>query len=657
MNLYRSLLFFLGAALLAGCRTAPTPLQATSTPAPATATPRPTAVTATSAPACEAEGLRAVTSEETRSVRWSADGARLYYVTGSEGATWWAYDPLTCTSAQVARSEVPGSPALDAEGFAIPPEAEEHDLSRSPSGNRMLFAEELILSPTPTPHDGEGWGERDVTYDLYLLDKGQEPPTFVGSIDGSIREVIWRPGERSVLIAPFGQMPGSAYLWLADLEERRVEALFPAEPGRPESLFVALAPGGDRFLFKRHGDVYLYDLAARTEEHVPLTLKGSTYVFFLSPDRLLLLDDVEKPLHFQLLAYHVPTSELRRISEEELRIYDAALSPKGDYLAILHEKTRALDLLPLSVPAPGAAGTGDVTISQLLDERVENVTWSEDSAALLFTTRQSNAEGAWKDAWWRYDVASGERAPAEAPYPGVPDALWEQLGAYNPGPFAYVSPDGQRLLYTRVFSQPEPPPGAPPIPQAQVWMADGDGGNARALGKNLICPSINRPQWMAEGGVIFSCGYEGPAEIIWAGPGASPEIRRFDVGLEGEMALSPDEKHLAAIVLYQETRVINLESGQLVANLPGSYAPVWAPDSRSLYFTREVTPDNYFEREIFVYDLDTGTLTSLLRSPFRAPGRDEPYAVFAGPVAPAPSGAALTFHASPGGLWLLQMQP
>ncbi len=312
---------------------------------------------------------------------------------------------------------------------------------------------------------------------------------------------------------------------------------------------------------------------------------------------------------------------------------------------------------PLVSTAEPAAVEGARAIQITEQEGLAGAKWADDGQSVIYALRSGD--------WWRYDVATGVHAPMQPPFRLDLRALGEKLGATSLSVSNFsadylwfwgdISPSGEWIVYNRL------PPGydQTPTPEGfyldpyQVWTARTDGSEARSLG---YCYSVGYVIWLnEEQEIIFSCGYEGPADIRWAAvDGSREKDLSSDFGLLGPMALSPDESLLAFIDGVDRLQIAALDGSEIRLISRFGWGLSWSQDSRRLYYS-------YFEEwgadsaDIHVYDWETGEDQEVVTSPvMTAEGK----AVTIGgnaSLAVSPLGNAAILESS--GLWLVQWSP
>jgi len=294
--------------------------------------------------ACGVPQLHQITTRPVSWLQWSATGEQLYYKL-RDSDEYWLFRPEDNAVTPISQ-EQRGLLLLGESGavsFEIPDDIKEHEQMVSPSGKRIVFAQRQCLSPTPTAAPGEGSGPIEILYDIFFLERDEDTPIHLGQIDGLVDSFAWFPDEKHVLILTSHKLPGTAYVWLADLGNSELAPLFLVRQGQPEIEFEALSPDGDTILFARHPGLYLYDLASGIEREISVPSGvGRAYYWFLSANRLLIVDDFDRPLDFLVAVFDLESYELHQIYEPTLNIHSVELSPNRKYLAIRWDETLQL---------------------------------------------------------------------------------------------------------------------------------------------------------------------------------------------------------------------------------------------------------------------------------------------------------------------------
>lgn len=215
----------------------------------------------------------------------------------------------------------------------------------SPSGEKVIFAQERHLGPIPTPDTvGEGSGSRETRSDLFVMEGDMVSPRYLGQIDSLVERFTWFPDEERVLISTDPRYPGTSSTWIVDLDSREFMPLFPCDDWK-----LALSPDGTQLLY-RAGDVLtLRDLASGQERELPVPFMGGrVYYWFVSTDRLLVINHFggRTPDH-RVSMFNLQSNKLCQVYDLPLQIESVALSPNHDYLAIQWMDTRLLYVLPI----------------------------------------------------------------------------------------------------------------------------------------------------------------------------------------------------------------------------------------------------------------------------------------------------------------------
>lgn len=309
-------------------------------------TPSVTPTGSLSLPLCSDRPLVQVTRERVSWMQWSAAGALLFYRLGNS-EEYRAFDPIGCTVIPVLPQEIP-LPPFNGSGwtsFHLPEGVHEHQQQVSPSGEWIIFTQERNLLPTPTPGVGEGWGYLEIESDVFLLARGDEEPIYLGTMAAVTKDFVWTPDEQAVLLVVEERLPHTGYLWLADLEDQDLRLLFPAGPENPSIGFGALSPNGYHFVYDTEYDLYLYDLQTGSQQRLPISAFGLDYYWFLSEHELLIANDFDSTLDYQVEMYDLESDQLCHIYQGSLRIHSAALSADRRYLAVRWLQTDELYVL------------------------------------------------------------------------------------------------------------------------------------------------------------------------------------------------------------------------------------------------------------------------------------------------------------------------
>lgn len=297
---------------------------------------------------CDSSELYRITKTPVSWLQWSATGKQLFYKLKNSGE-YWELNTENNTTTPLSQEQVISLLVTpDNNTFNVPKSIQPHEYALSPSRRKVIYAQRQDLTSTPTPDSsGESQGPLEIRYDLFILETENGNLALLGDIDGLISNLVWFPNEEGVLIQTSARLPGTASIWLADLRNQQLVPLVLVKQGEPEAAFEALSPDGNSILYRRSTTLYVIHLVDGSEEEVPLATFGRAYYWFLSANKLLIVDDFDLPLDFQVAVFDLDTKELCRISQQTLQIHSVELSPNYDYLAIQWDKTLELYILPL----------------------------------------------------------------------------------------------------------------------------------------------------------------------------------------------------------------------------------------------------------------------------------------------------------------------
>lgn len=191
--------------------------------------------------------------------------------------------------------------------------------------------------------------------------------------------------------------------------------------------------------------------------------------------------------------------------------------------------------------------------------------WAPGERILYYTSYKSGFADVYS-----HNLNTGERR-AIAKHPGLNTS-------------AAVSPDGKRVALILSKS------GSP-----DVYVCDADGGNLRQLTKTREDESS--PCWSPDGRTISFCSRSGGAPALYTVPASGGAMKRLRVSGSGsstEPDWSPDGKWIAFTVLRRsgfDLYIVPAQGGDAILLADGS-DPSWAPNSRTLIFTRRVNDRN-----------------------------------------------------------------
>ena len=291
-----------------------------------------------------------ITTESITWMQWSASGTSLFYQLDGD-PDYWEFRFDSASSRLV--SEDWADSAISDPGkiqYALHAGTTGNEWQASPTGEKIVYAETELIG-LPTPSDGEGTGPTAVRANICILTESALESECVGSVDGLVDGFIWFPDEGRFLVITGGRLWGSAYVWLADLDRHTLEPLLQVKSGENEAVFEGLSPEGSALLYSKGMQLLLLDLASGVERQLAvLTDHGRAYYWFLSENRLLMVDDFEGNLEFQVQVLDLTSDTLCRLPELHLRIHSIDISPNREYLIIQWEDTRELFLYHLCGP-------------------------------------------------------------------------------------------------------------------------------------------------------------------------------------------------------------------------------------------------------------------------------------------------------------------
>ncbi|MDX9955607.1 MAG: hypothetical protein RBT75_16020 [Anaerolineae bacterium] len=297
--------------------------------------------------ACDSSKLCQLTRSPVSWAQWSTTGDQLFYRLKNSNE-FWKFNLENDVATLLSPEQVALFLATPDYMLKVPENIEPHDYAFSPSREKVIYAQKRPLTLPPVlDSDGEGQGPQEIKYDLYVLEMGDEISIHLGYIDGLLDDFIWLPNEQSVLIQTNAQLSGKASIWVANLNSEQLIPLVPVKQGQSEATFEALSLDGDSILYRQSTTLYLKHLTDDSEEEIPIATFGRAYYWFLPTNKLLIVDDFDQPLDFQVAIFDLDTRKLCQISQQILRIHSVELSPNYDYLAIRWAETLELYVLPV----------------------------------------------------------------------------------------------------------------------------------------------------------------------------------------------------------------------------------------------------------------------------------------------------------------------
>lgn len=191
--------------------------------------------------------------------------------------------------------------------------------------------------------------------------------------------------------------------------------------------------------------------------------------------------------------------------------------------------------------------------------------WAPGKRMLYYTSYRSG----WPDIY-SHDLSSGERRII-AKYPGLNTS-------------AAVSPDGRRVAM--ILSKDGNP---------ELYLCSADGGNLKRL-TTTIQEDESSPCWSPDGRTICYVSRKGlpGLYLISADGGTARRLSTAGASRVTEPDWSPDGKWIAFTVQRGnsfEICVIPAQGGEVATLVPGE-DPSWAPNSRTIVFTRSIRSKN-----------------------------------------------------------------
>ncbi|MBN2007504.1 MAG: hypothetical protein JXA21_29430 [Anaerolineae bacterium] len=391
--------------------------------------------------------LLPVTDDAVSWAQWSEDGTTLYYNLQDDPDAWWGFNPATKTVISLTTKPVAKEVIPDAVAQVIPDTVNREFVSVSPNGENAVYKVEVYTLPTPTPSDvGESEGPSGFLYELFLVKPGADSPISLGQFEGLMDGFTWFADSSAVLIHNSARIPVPVHTWLADVAQQTVVPLLVATPDTLDKLFVDLSEDGLVLLYQDQQALHLYELSTNTDREILSLPNARFYAWFLDSTHILLVDDMEKSLHFAAHIYDTASDKLSNMGEATFRADEISLSPNKQYLSIVGMTSHELQILPICAPTATptltATPTATVNTRHVSAEYLREVIWSPQKKAFILTTWTEGND------WYALSPDNSALVSHASPIPTLDSATAQEIGGYENAAYA-IANDGQGVLYHR----------------------------------------------------------------------------------------------------------------------------------------------------------------------------------------------------------------
>ncbi len=299
---------------------------------------------------------------------------------------------------------------------------------------------------------------------------------------------------------------------------------------------------------------------------------------------------------------------------------------------LLPSSTATLQKTPTAASTPTVTPTPMTGITRIaVDPEKVCLTafWSEDGSLLYYATARYRGE---RPVYWHaYSLATNLAVSTTSPL-NYDEAVWARLGVTDlltrtayPELRGYVSPSGQRAIYTR--TQGEYFALTPP-PKTEIWIASTDARYKVKVMERQYLFGIYQAAWFNnENEVLIQFGYEGPADFLVVDfqSGTTTEL---PIATDMSWALSPGGEWLALMRAYESPfELFSLQTGSWKTIDTWAIAPAWSSDSRWVYYWWGSSLNPGDASEIRACEVATGKIATLVNTAnlgvdFNATGMD-----------------------------------
>lgn len=317
----------------------------------------------------------------------------------------------------------------------------------------------------------------------------------------------------------------------------------------------------------------------------------------------------------------------------------------------------SIDVSATATSSPTVLGAKDLEAFQITTSGVSSVSWS-DTGKLIYYATGGRVNSTLDIVTYDVTTHLTMSVPLSPAFGlGIPQRVdIDDFIGYDDYPeiLGYISPSGRFVIFSVTFGNPSPAPASPdPFARTEVWVADLS-SHQRTKVLERFLGDIHQAIWFDnENRVIFDFGYEGGANLYIAKVRDGTvvpleEASDFEGGTEQLWAVSPDGKTLAIIGRELTLWLVSLESGESITIEKYVRTPVWAANSKLLYYWWGPSFDAI--ETLHAYDLVSGDISTIIdRARLADIFRDLPGSNFA----VSPSGNRFAFWG--GWLWLVEL--
>lgn len=270
-------------------------------------------------------------------------------------------------------------------------------------------------------------------------------------------------------------------------------------------------------------------------------------------------------------------------------------------------------------PTPTVFGTMNLEALQIAMSGVSSASWS-DTGRLIYYATGSPFDGTLDIVTYDVTTQLTMSVPLSPTFGlGIPQRVdITDLVGYDDYPeiWGYISLSGRYVIFAVTFGNPSPGPASPdPSTRTEVWVADLSSQQRTKVLERFL-GNIHQAIWFDDDSrVIFDFGYEGGVNLYIANlrdgtVRSLDEASGFEGGTEQRWTVSPDGATLAIIGRELTLWLVSLESGESTTIEKYVRTPVWATNSRRLYYWWGPSFDTI--DTLHAYDLESGNISTVI---------------------------------------------
>lgn len=295
-----------------------------------------------------------IVEKKTAEYLWSTDGHAVFYTLVENLNQWYRFDVSDRSTSRVDSYEVPLQEIHEeelAKAYGLPEGWTK--IAQSIERNQVIYT----LAP-------EGQREGDyvlsATTSVFLKTEGDSESIFLGSVEGSVNELVWMPDNRQVLIimgwSSEVYLIGQAYFWVVDIPENTLRPLLPIEESPP--LWITINPRGGTVVYytydRKVGNFYELDLQAGTRKLFDLHIPAILWWLPQGEDHFLGIGDIDGAGVDRVFYYQSGINQISPVATQPVsrNIYAGSPLPSPDFHNLLFMETEGQHLSVITLCLP-----------------------------------------------------------------------------------------------------------------------------------------------------------------------------------------------------------------------------------------------------------------------------------------------------------------